>query len=689
MRDRLAEALWPEAEPGQLVTALAQRAGWAPVAARAIHSGGSVPDVAASLGLETAPTEVWGFRTEQTLRNAAPAVVAVEGVGWAGILDVRGNQATLLTPDLSTVRVPLAGLVRALNARHDEPHRAALEDLLEGCAVPTRRRERAMDAMLRECLRFTLVATVWPLRAPPGAGFRAQLARAGVLRRAALLCGVHAGEYLLWIAAWFLLGRDTLAGRLDMGILAAWALVLGMIVPLRLWTTWLQGAVAIPAGGILRERLLDGVLQLHAGEVRQEGVGRFLGRAMETQTIESLALSGGLLPAMAAFELCLAAAVLSLGVAGWIHVPLLGLTVAVTVALAWRYYRHRDAWTTARLEMTHDLVERMTGHRTRLAQEAACDRHTAEDQAAQQYVALAARMDRAGARLNGLVPRLWLLVGIAAMAPAFLGSRTTAGEMGVSMGGLLLAWQAFRRLTAGLANLAGAVISWKQVAPLFHAAARGRDLREGCDAGDSGESVLHARDLTFQYPGRARRVLEGASLEIRRGDWILLEGASGGGKSTLVSLLAGLRAADSGLLLAGGVDRQTMGARLWRKRIAAAPQYQENHVLSAPLAFNLLMGRRWPPRPEDVSEAEEICRELGLGPLLERMPGGMMQMVGETGWQLSQGERSRMFIARALLQNPELAILDESFGALDPENLRQSLECVLRRSKTLLVVAHP
>jgi ATP-binding cassette, subfamily B, bacterial len=606
-------------------------------------------------------------------------------------------------------------LTRTLMARHGEPHRAGIENLLDGCGVAARRRGRAIDAILRERLRFTLVTTVWPLRTPPGAGFAAQLAAAGVWRRAALLCGVHAAEYLLWIAAWFLLGRDTLAGRLDMGVLAAWALVLATIVPFRLWTTWLQGAVAIPAGGILRERLLDGALQLRPEEVRQEGAGRFLGRAMETQTIESLALSGGLLPAMAAFELCLAAAVLSAGVAGAIQVPLLGLIAAVTVALAWRYYRQRDKWTAARLEMTHDLVERMTGHRTRLAQEPAGQRHTEEDQAAQQYVALAERMDRAGAMLTGLAPRLWLVAGIAALAPAFVGSRTTPGEMGVSMGGLLLAWQAFRRLTVGLANLAGAAISWRQVAPLFHASARGRERREGSQKTEArpqfslpslpaygqartaddgtlskpGETVVQARDLAYTYPGRGRRVLEDASLEIRRGDWLLLEGPSGGGKSTLVSLLAGLRTADSGLLLAGGVDCQTLGTRLWRKRIALAPQYQENHVFSAPLAFNLLMGRQWPPRPADLGEAEEVCRELGLGPLLERMPGGMMQMVGETGWQLSQGERSRVFLARALLQNAELAILDESFGALDPESLRQSLECVLRRSKTLMVVDHP
>jgi ATP-binding cassette, subfamily B, bacterial len=64
-------------------------------------------------------------------------------------------------------------------------------------------------------------------------------------------------------------------------------------------------------------------------------------------------------------------------------------------------------------------------------------------------------------------------------------------------------------------------------------------------------------------------------------------------------------------------------------------------------------------------------------------------MVGETGWQLSQGERSRMYVARALLQGSDLVILDESFAALDPETLRESLTCVLRRAKSLMLVAHP
>jgi ATP-binding cassette subfamily B protein len=168
----------------------------------------------------------------------------------------------------------------------------------------------------------------------------------------------------------------------------------------------------------------------------------------------------------------------------------------------------------------------------------------------------------------------------------------------------------------------------------------------------------------------------------------VLRSPSGAGKSTLVSLLNGTRTPSSGLLLFGSLDRQSIGSEGWTRRITSAPQFNENHVFSETFAFNLLMGRRWPPVGADLDDAEAICRELGLDELLERMPGGLLQMVGENGWQLSHGERSRLFIARALLQNAELVILDESFAALDPENLRRSLQCSLSRAATLLVISH-
>jgi len=101
------------------------------------------------------------------------------------------------------------------------------------------------------------------------------------------------------------------------------------------------------------------------------------------------------------------------------------------------------------------------------------------------------------------------------------------------------------------------------------------------------------------------------------------------------------------------------------------------------------MGRVWPPGPGDLAEAESLCHDLGLTDLLRRMPAGLLQIVGETGWQLSHGERSRIYLARALLQRAKLVVLDESFAALDPETLQQCLRCALRKAPSLIVIAHP
>jgi ATP-binding cassette subfamily B protein len=301
-------------------------------------------------------------------------------------------------------------------------------------------------------------------------------------------------------------------------------------------------------------------------------------------------------------------------------------------------------------------------------------------------------MDASAAVLGALVPRGWLVAGVAGLAPAFVAGAASPAALAVGLGGVVLAHRALRRLVAGLAELTGAAIAWGQVAPLYHAAERAEVRGTPSVAlatGGDGRALLEAHDLTFRYRDRGGAVLRGASLRVRRRERILLEGPSGAGKSTLVSLLDGLRSPESGLILLHGLDRQSLGSDAWRQRVVAAPQFHENHVLSASFAFNLLMGRPWPARSEEWRELEAVCAELGLGDLVARMPAGLLQMVGETGWQLSHGERSRLYIARALLQGAELVVLDESFAALDPENLERALRCALRRAPTLLVVAHP
>lgn len=348
--------------------------------------------------------------------------------------------------------------------------------------------------------------------------------------------------------------------------------------------------------------------------------------------------------------------------------------------------------------MTHRLVERLVGHRTRLAQEPREIWHLAEDRELEAYARDSVELDGWLPRLQVLIPRVWMIVALAALLPAAFSGSVAAGPLVVSLGGCLLAFGAIRAMTAGVVDLAGAAIAWRNVEPLFAAAARPQHLgspsaaawqSEQTEAKEEPSLLLAAAAVGFRHAGSEREVVRDVSLDVSSADRILIEGPSGGGKSTLIGLLAGLRVPSRGWLGLHGLDLAVWGQEPWRRRVVCVPQAHENHLVTAPLAFNLLMGSRWPATATDLEEAHEVCRELGLEGLLERMPAGIMQPVGDSGWQLSQGERLRVYLARALLQEAELVIFDESFAGLDLENLELALTCADRRAKSLLVVAHP
>jgi ATP-binding cassette subfamily B protein len=194
--------------------------------------------------------------------------------------------------------------------------------------------------------------------------------------------------------------------------------------------------------------------------------------------------------------------------------------------------------------------------------------------------------------------------------------------------------------------------------------------------------------VSFGHAGRSN-LFRDVDLEIRAGDRVLLEGPSGAGKSTLASLFGAQRRPDAGLILLDQLDLDTVGVDRWRKRVALVPQFHENHVIAETFLFNLLMGRAWPPSWDDHREAMAVCRALGLDRVLEEMPAGLNQTVGDSGWNLSHGERSRLYLARALLQDPDVLVLDESLASLDPELLDQVGRAVLERARTLVLIAHP
>jgi ATP-binding cassette subfamily B protein len=595
----------------------------------------------------------------------------------------------LLSPDQRNVAIDLATIRSALCSEIEAPVLEQIQATLDRAEIRASRQGRAREAILRERFSATPIRGIWLLRLPPNANFWLQLRQARVPQRLLTLAGAHTVQYVLWILAWWIVGQNVFSGRGGRNWLLLWALLLLSLVPIRVLITWLQGQIAIGAGAKLKQRLFYGALRLEPDSIRHQGVGQLLGRVIESEAVEALALSGGFLGLVAVVELMIAIFVLGRGAGGNLQAGCLLGWLAATGIVAWQCFRRNRTWTDVRLAMTHDLVENMLGHRTRLAQLPPDLRHEGEDEALKQYRKVSRRMDQSTTALIAAVPRGWLLVGLMGLAPAIIAGGSSTPRIAIAVGGMLLAYRALKRLVSGAWQVAGAAVAWERVSTLYHSATRPEILGSpGVLPSADAAAVVDARDLVYRYHDRQEPVLRGCTLRISRGDRVMLEGPSGGGKSTLVSILAGLREPNSGALLLDGLDLRTLGSERWCQRIAAAPQFHENYVLAETFAFNLFMGRRGALGTADLEEAEVICQELGLGEVLARMPAGMLQMVGETGWQLSHGERSRLYIARALLQDAEVVLLDESFAALDPENLQLAVECVLKRASSLLVIAH-
>ncbi len=708
--------LWPVSGLGVAIEYLANRSGLSAQSSAKIPAvpenlgqvdeetlGRWIEYVANQLGLEAEPTQTSYAEAEQLARGAGPALLRLPASLGADeprfLVLLKGGwlYLSLVGTDLSVRRVE-PGVVRdALCAEVEAPHVGSIDQFLTRAGVPEHRQARARRAILDEQLGPVQIRGCWLLRLSSGANLWLQMRRAHLPHILLMHIGGQVAQLSLIIVAWWIIGGSALAGHFDLGWFLGWALVLLTAVAFQILSTEAQSDLVSSAGVLFKQRLLYGTLQLEVEEIRHQGAGQFLGRVMASEAVELLALGGGFVAVLAVLQLGMATAILALGVGGWPQALLLLFWLAVTLVLGWRYMHRSQDWGNAYREMTNDLVERMVGHRTRLAQEDSAHWHDEEDQALDRYMRLSEKLDRSGMFLQAFVPRGWAVVGLAGICSTLLVTPDSPNSLAVSLGGMLLALQALTGLVMGVQSIVGVTMAWKEVSPLFQAAARSEEppsqqvvpLATRQRAPAESMPVLTARGLNFRYRDQGRQVLRECGLQIQHGDRLLLEGPSGGGKSTFAAILAGLRMPESGILLLRGYDRQTIGAAEWRRRVVVVPQFHENHVFTGTFAFNLLMGRRWPAFPEDLAEAEELCRELGLGDLLDRMPSGMQQMIGESGWQVSHGERSRLYVARALLQQADIIIFDESFGALDPENLQRALRCVQQRTPTLLVIAHP
>jgi ATP-binding cassette subfamily C protein len=201
------------------------------------------------------------------------------------------------------------------------------------------------------------------------------------------------------------------------------------------------------------------------------------------------------------------------------------------------------------------------------------------------------------------------------------------------------------------------------------------------------EKSLALHDVRFSYPavqGEPVEALRGVSMELPAGSLIALAGPSGAGKTTIADLVAGLVVPSGGHLTIDGRRLTPDQLLAWRSSVALVPQ--DPFLFHDTVEANL----RW-ARPEVTSDELWVAlRMSNAAGFVERLPGQLQTVVGDRGLRMSGGERQRLALARALLRDPDMLILDEATSSLDTENelaIRTALAS-LRDRTTILLIAH-
>jgi ATP-binding cassette subfamily B protein len=198
-----------------------------------------------------------------------------------------------------------------------------------------------------------------------------------------------------------------------------------------------------------------------------------------------------------------------------------------------------------------------------------------------------------------------------------------------------------------------------------------------------GGGHIELRDVSFSYDAD-HPTLSAINLDIPAGATVAIVGPSGAGKSTIASLVMRLYDADAGAVTIDGVDVRAMTSRSLRDNLAVVTQ--ETFLFHTTVLENL----RYAKPSASIAEVEDAARRAHIHDVIASLPDGYHTIVGERGYRFSAGERQRLAIARAILKNPNILILDEATSSLDSESERRVQEALapLCQGRTTLVIAH-
>lgn len=283
---------------------------------------------------------------------------------------------------------------------------------------------------------------------------------------------------------------------------------------------------------------------------------------------------------------------------------------------------------------------------------------------------------------------IFVIAGLALIAAhEIIEGRMQFEKFVLTLGALAVAGGSFRPLTGLLNDIQAASAPAERISEIMGLACEG--MRER----DLPPLPRHARSIEFdavrfRYEGAERDAVRGVSLTVRHGEFVAFVGPNGCGKTTLASLLARLFDPTEGCVRVDGIDVRGASLSSLRRQIGVVPQ--DPLLVRGSIRENIMLGA---DREPGVDPAPAIARALGLAHaagFVEALPKQLETELGEGGSGLSGGQRQRLAIARALMRNPAVLILDEATSQIDAESEAQISAAIdeFRAGRTLLAIAH-
>ena len=292
----------------------------------------------------------------------------------------------------------------------------------------------------------------------------------------------------------------------------------------------------------------------------------------------------------------------------------------------------------------------------------------------------------------------WVSLGAVALVLALGGWMVMAGAMGLGTLTTFILYSQrlfdpLRQMAERFTQIQGGLTAVERIGELLeepleivdHGATVGSTvgatvLQNASSSQPRGEVIFDEVDFAYR---KDEPILRDLSFRIAPGEHVALVGPTGSGKTTVIRLLCRLYEPQRGRILLDGQDIRSLPLQELRRQLGVV--LQDTFLFSGTVADNLRLDR-----PLDDQKLQEVCRDLGLDPLLGRLPEGLDTELRERGGNLSSGERQLLAVARVAIRNPTVLVMDEATAFMDPsteDTLQRDLDRLLNR-RTAVVIAH-